>query len=109
GVLLGAIGLGVKAWATRILGPQAYYWYNFFEPTEPVQWVPRGPYKALKNPMYSVGYVQTYGLALICGSLHGLIASAFMHICIFIFNATVETPHFEALASKAKGQQPIGK
>jgi protein-S-isoprenylcysteine O-methyltransferase Ste14 len=98
GVSLGAIGLGVKLWATRILGPRAYYWYNFFEPAEPVQWVPRGPYTYLRNPMYSVGYLQTYGLAFMCASLYGLIAALFMQITIYVFNEVVEKPHFAALA-----------
>jgi protein-S-isoprenylcysteine O-methyltransferase Ste14 len=100
GAAIGVTALSVKAWATRILGPRAYYWYNFFEPAEPVKWVPRGPYKYLDDPMYSVGYLQTYGLALMCSSLWGLIGAAFMQISIFVFNAVVEKPHFLALASR---------
>lgn len=102
GAALGILGLSVKAWATRILGPRAYYWFNFFEPAVPVQWVPRGPYKYLSNPMYGVGYLQTYGLAVMCASVYGLIGAAFMQICIYVFNETVEKPHFVALAKRAK-------
>jgi protein-S-isoprenylcysteine O-methyltransferase Ste14 len=101
GVALSLIGLGVKTWATRILGPRAYYWYNFFEPAEPVQWVPRGPYKYFNNPMYGVGYLQTYGFAFMCASLYGLIAAVFMQMAIFVFNEVVEKPHFMALAKRA--------
>jgi protein-S-isoprenylcysteine O-methyltransferase Ste14 len=109
GVALGLLGLGVKTWATRILGPRAYYWYNFFEPAEPVQWVPRGPYKYLSNPMYGVGYLQTYGLAFMCASLYGMIAAAFMQITIYVFNEVVEKPHFRALArSTGSGQRATG-
>jgi protein-S-isoprenylcysteine O-methyltransferase Ste14 len=102
GVLLAVFGLGIKTWATRILGPRAYYWYNFFEPAEPVQWVPRGPYKYLSNPMYGAGYLQTYGLAFMCASLYGLIAALFMQITIYVFNEMVEKPHFIGLAKRNK-------
>jgi protein-S-isoprenylcysteine O-methyltransferase Ste14 len=107
GATLGVIGLGTKAWATRILGPRSYYWYNFFEPQEPVKWVPKGPYKYLSNPMYGVGYLQTYGLAIMCSSLWGLIGSAFMQISIYVFNEVVEKPHFIALA-RSKGGMSAG-
>jgi protein-S-isoprenylcysteine O-methyltransferase Ste14 len=102
GAAIGAFGLGIKAWATRILGPRAYYWYNFFEPAEPVKWVPQGPYKYLNNPMYGVGYAQTYGLGLMCASLYGLIGALFMQITIFVFNEMVEKPHFIALAKRGQ-------
>jgi protein-S-isoprenylcysteine O-methyltransferase Ste14 len=108
GAALGLLGLGVKTWATRILGPRAYYWYNFFEPAEPVQWVPRGPYKYLNNPMYGVGYLQTYGLAFMCSSLYGMIAALFMQVTIFVFNAMVEVPHFRALARAGSGDRAAG-
>jgi protein-S-isoprenylcysteine O-methyltransferase Ste14 len=110
GATLGLFALGVKTWATRTLGPRAYYWFNFFEPAEPVQWVPRGPYKYVNNPMYGVGYLQTYGLAFMCASLYGMVAALFMQLTIFVFNEIVEKPHFEALArSTGNGQRAAGK
>lgn len=108
GVLVAVLGLATKAWATKILGPQAYYWYNFFEPAEPVQWVPRGPYRFLSNPMYGVGYLQTYGFALMCASVYGLIGSLFMQVSIYVFNEMVEKPHFVALANKGAKSQGRG-
>src|SRR5256885_843703 len=36
-----------------------------------------GPYRFLRNPMYTVGYLQTYGLALLVGSRFGLIMALF--------------------------------
>jgi protein-S-isoprenylcysteine O-methyltransferase Ste14 len=103
GAAIGAVGLGVKTWATRTLGPRAYYWYNFFERAEPVQWVPRGPYRYLSDPMYGVGYAQTYGLAFMCASLHGMVGALFMQISIYVFNEMVEKPHFVALAKQMRG------
>jgi hypothetical protein len=44
--------------------------------------------------MYTVGYLQAYGLALITGSMAGLWAAAFLHLAILVFYFAVERPHF---------------
>jgi len=97
GATLVIIGLGTKLWAARTLGSNAYYWHNFFEPDEAVGPVSTGPYRFLSSPMYTIGYLPTYGLALITRSLPGLIAAAFAHAAILLFNLLVEKPHFERL------------
>ena len=97
GVVLALIGLSTKLWAARTLGSDAYYWHNFFDPHEAIGPVSTGPYRFIRSPMYTVGYLQTYGLALITRSLPGLIASAFAQIAILVFHAAVEKPHFERL------------
>lgn len=97
GAALAIAGLGIKLWAARTLGSDAYYWHNFFEPEAAVGPVATGPYRFFRNPMYTVGYLQTYGLALITRSLPGLIAAAFSHAAILAFHFLVEKPHFERL------------
>lgn len=97
GVVLAIIGLGVKAWAARTLGGDAYYWHNFFDPERARAPVATGPYRFVSNPMYTIGYLQTYGLALILGSLPGLIAAVFAQASILAFYLTIEKPHFESL------------
>jgi len=92
GVLLTVTGLGVKLWARSAVGPDNYYWADFFGPPPP----PRelgGPYRFLSSPMYTVGNLHLWGLALIAASLPGLIAAAFDYIAILAFNAVVEQPH----------------
>jgi hypothetical protein len=42
-----------------------------------------------------VGYLQTYGLALISGSLPGLIASVCDQAAILLFHWRVESAHFK--------------
>lgn len=44
-----------------------------------------GPYRWLKNPMYGVGNLSAYGMALIERSWVGLVASAVAQICIYTF------------------------
>lgn len=96
-VLLVAIGVFMKLWAARQLGQAAYYWHNFFA-VDAVVPAPSGPYRFLKNPMYTVGYLHAYGVALLCGSLPGLLAAAFDQAAILVFYRVVERPHFLQLA-----------
>ena len=74
GAVLVIIGLGTKLWAARTLGSDAYYWHNFFDPDAAIGPVSTGPYRFLSSPMYTIGYLQTYGLALMLRSFPGLLA-----------------------------------
>lgn len=97
GAVLAVVGLGAKLWAARTLGFSAYYWHNFFEPENARGPVSSGPYRYFANPMYTVGYLPTYGIALITRSLPGMIAAAFAHTAILVFYLLVEKPHFKRL------------
>jgi protein-S-isoprenylcysteine O-methyltransferase Ste14 len=89
------VGTGVKVWAAATLGGRPYYWYNFFSPSGPQVAVKlAGPYRLLKNPMYTVGYLQAYGFALVMASLPGLVAAVFAQAAILTFYYAVERPHF---------------
>jgi len=96
GAILVLVGFGTKVWARATVGAGAYYWRDFFFPIDrPV--VTSGPYAFLKNPMYTVGYLQTYGLALVTASLPGLIAAAIDQAGILLFYQLVERPHVERM------------
>jgi protein-S-isoprenylcysteine O-methyltransferase Ste14 len=97
GAVLVIIGLGTKLWAARTLGSEAYYWHNFFDPEEAVGPVSSGPYRFISSPMYTIGYLQTYGLALMLRSLPGFITAAFLQAAILAFYLIVEKPHFRRL------------
>ena len=97
GAALAIVGLVTKLWAARTLGSDAYYWYNFFDPASARGPVTTGPYRFLSNPMYTVGYLPTYGLALMTRSLPGLIVAGFAQAAILVFYLLVEKPHFEQL------------
>ena len=94
GAVLVIVGLGTKLWAARTLGSNAYYWHNFFDPDAAIGPVSTGPYRFLSSPMYTVGYLQTYGLALMLTSFPGLIAAGFNQIAILTFYVLIEKPHF---------------
>ena len=57
--------------------------------------------------MYTVGYLQTYGLALLVGSRFGLITALFDQVAILAFYRLVERPHFTALDSGARAAQNV--
>src|SRR5688572_21374995 len=97
GAVLVLVGLLTKAWAAATLGGKAYYWHNFFKPAERSVPNSSGPYRFLKNPMYTVGYLQTYGFALLTGSLPGLVAALFGQAAILLFYLWVEKTHFDKL------------
>jgi protein-S-isoprenylcysteine O-methyltransferase Ste14 len=101
GVLLIAAGVSVKLWAAARLGAGAYYWENFFVAGPFVAPDPPGPYRYLRNPMYTVGYLHAYGFALACLSLPGLLAAAFDQGAILLFHHVVERPHFLRLTRGA--------
>lgn len=97
GAALVIIGLATKLWAARTLGSNAYYWHNFFDPAAAIGPVSTGPYRFISSPMYTVGYLPTYGLALIFRSFPGLIAAGFAQAAILTFHFLVEEPHFQRL------------
>jgi len=91
---LALVGVATKMWAAATLG-DGYYWRNFFTPTDRVVPKAAGPYRWLKNPMYTVGYLPVYGLALATSSAFGLVAALFDQCAILTFYNLVEKPHFE--------------
>jgi protein-S-isoprenylcysteine O-methyltransferase Ste14 len=109
GVLLVLLGVSTKLWAAARLGAAAYYWHNFFSPSEVIAPDPPGPYRFLKNPMYTVGNLHMYGVALVLGSLPGLIAAAFDQAAILVFYRWVEKPHFDALGKRASPRSDAGR
>lgn len=101
GGILGVIGVGTKLWAARTLGGDAYYWHNFFDPDEAIGPVVSGPYRFISSPMYTIGYLHTYGLALMLRSFPGIIAAVFSQVAILAFYFIVERPHFRRLHNRS--------
>jgi protein-S-isoprenylcysteine O-methyltransferase Ste14 len=97
GVMLAAVGIGVKLWARAATGADGYYWRDFFSPPSTPLSPAAGPYRYFHNPMYTVGNLQLWGLALGLASMPGLVAALFDHVAILVFNHVVEQPHVNVL------------
>ena len=90
--LLTVVGLGVKFWATWIVGVNTYYFRDLFLEKSHGEFTARGPYKWLANPMYGVGNLHSYCPALLTGSLFGLWFALGCHLSIYAFYFFVERP-----------------
>lgn len=92
GAALFALGLLVKLWATLTVGVDVYFFRDMFlgRPLAPASVC--GPYRYLRNPMYSLGQMQGYGYALLFESIPGLIAAGAGHLLIYAFYLAAERP-----------------
>jgi protein-S-isoprenylcysteine O-methyltransferase Ste14 len=107
GVALFAAGLVVKLWATLTVGVDAYFFRDMFlgRPLAPA--CDGGPYRFLRNPMYSVGQLQGYGYALLFGSVPGLFAAAAGHLLIYAFYVVAERPFVRSRYIMPRSAQTI--
>ena len=86
------IGFGIKFWATWVIGIDVYYYKDLFHEKSHGEWTESGPYKWIKNPMYGVGYLHSYCLGIMFGSIFGLVYALICNVSIFIFYYLVELP-----------------
>jgi protein-S-isoprenylcysteine O-methyltransferase Ste14 len=92
GLVLMAVGFLIKLWATMIVGLDIYYYKDMFLGRSLGSFARSGPYKVFRNPMYGIGHLYAYGLALLYFSLPGLIAAAVYQASIYLFYLFVERP-----------------
>jgi len=88
--LMTAGGFIIKIWSAKVVSIDIYYWKDMFLGRKITEFVVTGPYKFLSNPMYGVGQLQAYALAIWYGSATGLIAAFVNQFLIFTFYFTVE-------------------
>jgi protein-S-isoprenylcysteine O-methyltransferase Ste14 len=96
GALLTLLGLGINVWAARVVGIDTYHYRDLFMGPQHVSVELRGPYAFLRNPMYGMGQLVGYGLALLALSPIGLIAAALNQVTLYLFNDAVEQPRLRA-------------
>ena len=92
GVALFGAGVIVKLWATLTVGVDIYFFRDMFlrRALAPASF--DGPYRFLRNPMYSLGQLQGYGYALMYLSFPGVLAAAAGQILVYVFYYAAERP-----------------
>jgi len=88
--LLFIAGSVIKLWSAKIVGVDIYYWKDMFLGRKISEFVVSGPYKYLSNPMYGVGQLPAYAVALWNGSSMGLLAAFINQVLVFSFYFLVE-------------------
>ena len=61
-----------------------------------VEFKREGPYKWFKNPMYSIGQLPGYGMALAVGSLPELLLTFMNQVCYYLFYYIFEFAAYQA-------------
>jgi protein-S-isoprenylcysteine O-methyltransferase Ste14 len=92
GFVMLPVGVGVTIWAARIIGLDAWYYRDLFTGSRNVSLESSGPYAVCRNPMYTLGPLAGYGLALLALSPVALLAAGVNQALLCVFNDTVEQP-----------------
>lgn len=91
-LLLFVGGLLVKIWSAYVVGIPIYYWKDMFVGRKISEFVVSGPYKYFSNPMYGIGQLQVYAIAIYYNSFYGLIFGAINQGLVFLFYFLAERP-----------------
>ena len=84
------VGSVIKLWSARVVGVDIYYWKDMFLGRKISEFAASGPYKYLSNPMYGLGQLPAYAVALWYGSSTGLLAAFINQVLVFSFYFLVE-------------------
>lgn len=101
GVLWATIGTLINLWAAHTVGLGTYYYRDLFMGERHLELERQGPYEFMDNPMYGLGQLTAYGLALMALSPIGVFATALNQLTIYAFNWLIEQPHVRAARRSA--------
>lgn len=98
------VGCVTKLWAATAVSVDIYYWKDMFLGRRVRDFVETGPYKYLSNPMYGVGQLQAYAVAIWFDSPAGLAIACINQCCVFLFYFALEKPFIQ----RANVRQALG-
>jgi len=92
GCLLLPVGVGATIWAARNAGHEAYHYRDLFTGCRTRRLEEGGPYALCADPMYALGPLAGYGVALLALSPIALFAAGVNQVALLVFNKRVEQP-----------------
>ena len=98
--ILFVTGFIVKVWAAKAVSIDIYYWKDMFLGRKISEFVVTGPYKYFSHPMYGIGQLQAYAVAIFYGSVYGLITAILNQCLIFSFYYAVERKFIRRIYKK---------
>lgn len=98
--ILFVTGFIVKVWAAKVVSIDIYYCKDMFLGRRISKFVVTGPYKYFNNPMYGIGQLQAYAVAIFYGSAYGLITAILNQCLIFSFYYMVEKKFIKRVYQK---------
>jgi protein-S-isoprenylcysteine O-methyltransferase Ste14 len=99
GLALVALGVTVSLWAAHVVGLGAYHYRDLFTGSRSARLETGGPYALWRNPMYTLGPLAGYGLALMALSPIALLAAGLNQALLFAFNELIEQPRLRSANS----------
>ena len=102
GYVFVSIGLFCKLGAAYATGVDIYYARDMFLKEKVGDFQVTYLYKYFKNPMYGIGHLHSYGLALLSDSYLAFALSVFNQIAIFTFYYWLEKPFVESFYKTKK-------
>ena len=94
-------GFAVKVWAAKVVTIDIYYWKDMFLGKNISTFVVTGPYKYFSNPMYGIGQIPAYAIAIWYGSTYGLAVAFLNQVLVFSFYFLVEKKFIKGIYPKA--------
>lgn len=88
-------GTVVNIWCFLLVKREAYYYMDMFYGRFLTDFKKSGPYKWFANPMYGVGQLPSYGVALAVGSVSGIVMSFLNQVFAYVFYYLLEKPHIQ--------------
>ena len=102
GGVLFFVSVGVKTWATHLVGMDVYYYRDLFhDRAGDGALITSGPYAVFANPMYGIGNVSMHAAALEAASIQGWAVALLFHISIYVFYMSVERPFIQRVYGSA--------
>lgn len=92
GSILVLVGVGATLWAARVIGPDAYHYRDLFTGARDARMQDDGPYALCHDPMYTLGPLAGYGLAMLALSPMALLAAGVNQALLLAFNKIIELP-----------------